>query len=155
LDKSGRIDEIFIVDDDYDMREALSAIFRTKATAPPLSPMAGLSFAWRAIKRRPVFFLIYVCPVLQGSTSSRARRQELFGADPIISAQEDVLNVVQAMRNGAFDYLEKRLDAEAIVTRSSTPSNRGGSFANVTNRPAGLTRRSGATTSLRAANARC
>jgi FixJ family two-component response regulator len=35
----------------------------------------------------------------------------------IISAQEDVLNVVQAMRNGAFDYLEKRLDAEAIVTR--------------------------------------
>ena len=35
----------------------------------------------------------------------------------IISAQEDVLNVVQAMRNGAFDYLEERLDAESVVGR--------------------------------------
>jgi FixJ family two-component response regulator len=35
----------------------------------------------------------------------------------MLSGREDVLDVVQAMKNGAFDYIEKRLDAEAIVAR--------------------------------------
>jgi two-component system response regulator FixJ len=34
-----------------------------------------------------------------------------------VSGREDILNVVTAMRNGAFDYLEKRLDANVIVAR--------------------------------------
>ena len=35
----------------------------------------------------------------------------------MLSGRDDVLDVVTAMRNGAFDYLEKRLDADTIVTR--------------------------------------
>ena len=64
--------EIFIVDDDYDMREALSAIFRKKATAPPPLPMADPSFASDAIKPPLASSSICVCPAPPGSMCSRS-----------------------------------------------------------------------------------
>jgi len=110
--------EIFIVDDDYDMREALSAIFRhegfrTAAFAD------GRSFVRLARDQDPACVLLDLCmPGMSGLDVLKELDARNYPAPIlIISAQEEVLNVVQAMRNGAFDYLEKRLDAENIVSR--------------------------------------
>ena len=118
LDKTAGIDEIFIVDDDYDMREALSSIlrkegYRTAAFAD------GISFVRLARDQTPACVLLDLCmPDLSGLEVLKEIDARNYPAPILmISAQEDVLNVVQAMRNGAFDYLEKRLDANAIVTR--------------------------------------
>jgi FixJ family two-component response regulator len=110
--------EIFIVDDDYDMREALSAIlrnagFRTAAFTD------GRSFIRLARNQTPACVLLDVC--MPGPTGLEVLKEIDAKNYPapilIVSAQEDVLTVVQAMRNGAFDYLEKRLDPVTIVTR--------------------------------------
>ena len=118
LDRIGRIDEIFIVDDDYDMREALSSIlrkegYRTAAFAD------GRSFVRLARGQTPACVLLDLCmPDLSGLDVLKEIDARNYPAPILmISAQEDVLNVVQAMRNGAFDYLEKRLDANTIVAR--------------------------------------
>jgi two-component system response regulator FixJ len=110
--------EIFIVDDDYDMREALSAIirkegYRTAAFAD------GRSFVRLARDQTPACVLLDLCmPGMSGLDVLKELDARNYPAPIlIISAQEDVLNVVQAMRSGAFDYLEKRLDGYAIVTR--------------------------------------
>jgi CheY-like chemotaxis protein len=119
LDKSGRIDEIFIVHDDYDMREALSAIFRNEGYRTAAFA-DGRSFLRLARDQAPACVLLDLCmPGTSGQDVLKELDARNYSAPIlIISAQEDVLNVVQAMRNGAFDYLEKRLDAEAIVTRA-------------------------------------
>ncbi len=118
LDRTVRIDEIFIVDDDYDMREALSSIlrqegYRTAAFAD------GRSFVRLARGQMPACVLLDLCmPDLSGLDVLKEIDARTYPAPILmISAQEDVLNVVQAMRSGAFDYLEKRLDANAIVSR--------------------------------------
>jgi len=110
--------EIFIVDDDYDMREALSAIFRTEGyhTAAFAD---GRSFIRLARDQSPACVLLDIC---MPGTSGLEVLKEIDARNypaPIlmVSAQEDVLSVVQAMRFGAFDYLEKRLEADAIVGR--------------------------------------
>ncbi len=118
LDRTGRIDEVFIVDDDYDMREALSAIFR-KEGYRTAAFADGRSFVRLARGQAPACVLLDLCmPDMSGFEVLKALDARNYPAPILmISAQEEVLNVVQAMRNGAFDYLEKRLDADAIVTR--------------------------------------
>ncbi len=118
LDRTAKMDEIFIVDDDYDMREALSSIlrkegYRTAAFAD------GRSFVRLARGQTPACVLLDLCmPDLSGLDVLKEIDARNYPAPILmISAQEDVLNVVQAMRNGAFDYLEKRLDANTIVAR--------------------------------------
>ncbi len=82
-DKSSGINEIFIVDDDYDMREALSSILRDADFAPPPLPMAARLFGLRAVKLPLVSCSISCMPGLIGSRSTqRDRRQELSGAYP-------------------------------------------------------------------------
>lgn len=111
-------DEIFIVDDHVDMREALSVIlreagFRTVAFAD------AHSFIGLARDQKPA------CVLLDLGFSGLTALDVLGEIDarnypaPILvfSDSGDVLSVVQAMRNGAFDYLEKRLDGNAIVAR--------------------------------------
>ncbi len=110
--------EIFIVDDDYDMREALSAIFR-KEGYRTAAFADGRSFVRLARGQAPACVLLDLCmPGMSGLDVLKELDARNYPAPIlIVSAQEDVLNVVRAMRNGAFDYLEKRLDAEAIVMR--------------------------------------
>jgi FixJ family two-component response regulator len=112
--------EIFIVDDDYDMREALSAIFRTEGYRTAAFA-DGRSFIRLARDQNPACVLLDLCmPATSGLDVLKEIDAKNYPAPILmISAQENVLDVVQAMRHGAFDYLEKRLDAEAIVTRVS------------------------------------
>ncbi len=110
--------EVLIVDDDYNMREALSAILRN-AGYRTAAFVDGRSFVRLARDQSPACVLLDLCmPGTSGLDVLRELDARNYPAPIlIISAQEDVLNVVQAMRNGAFDYLEKRLDAESIVAR--------------------------------------
>jgi two-component system, LuxR family, response regulator FixJ len=110
--------EIFIVDDDYDMREALSALFR-HAGYQTASFTDGRSFVHLARDQTPACVLLDICmPGPSGLDILKEIDAKYYRAPIlIISAQDDVLSVVQAMRNGAFDYIEKRLDGEAILAR--------------------------------------
>lgn len=112
--------EIFIVDDDRDMREALSTIFRTEGYRTAAFA-DGKSFVRLARDQKPACVLLDLCmPATSGLDVLKEIGAKSYPAPILmISAQENVLDVVQAMRYGAFDYLEKQLDAEAIVARVS------------------------------------
>jgi two-component system response regulator FixJ len=110
--------EIFIVDDDYDMREALSALFR-HAGYQTASFTDGRSFIHLARDQTPACVLLDICmPGPSGLDILKEIDAKTYPAPIlIISAQGDVLSVVQAMRNGAFDYMEKQLDGAMILAR--------------------------------------
>jgi two-component system response regulator FixJ len=118
FEETGMGDEIYIVDDDYDMREVLSAIFR-EAGFRTAAFTDGRSFVRLARDQKPACVLLDLhMPGPSGIEVLKEIEARNYPAPIIIlSGREDVLNVVEAMRNGAFDYLEKRLDAAAIVAR--------------------------------------
>jgi two-component system, LuxR family, response regulator FixJ len=112
------ISEIFIVDDDFDMREALTALFgnagyRARAFSD------GRSFLHTARYETPACVLLDVCmPAVSGLDILRELNARTYPA-PILmlSGQGDVVNVVQAMKCGAFDFIEKRFEGAAILAR--------------------------------------
>jgi two-component system response regulator FixJ len=110
--------EIFIVDDDHDMREVLAAMFRN-AGYNTAAFTDGRSFVRLARDQTPACVLLDLC--MPGPSGLEILNEIDAWNYPapilILSGRDDVLNVVQAMRNGAFDYIEKRLDADAIVAR--------------------------------------
>ena len=112
------VNEIFIVDDDHDMREVLTAMFRD-AGYGTAAFTDGRSFLRLARDQTPACVLLDLC--MPGPTGLEILNEIDAWNYPapilILSGRDDVLNVVQAMRNGAFDYIDKRLDADAIVAR--------------------------------------
>jgi len=112
------ISEIFIVDDDCDARDALAVAFgRAGYLATTFAD--GESFIRHARDRRPACVLLDLCmPGPSGLEVLKQLDASTYGAPILIlSGQRDVPNVVLAMKSGAFDYIEKRLDADAIVGR--------------------------------------
>lgn len=112
------ISEIFVVDDDYDMREALSAVFgnagyKTRDFAD------GRSFLRVARNEKPACVLLDICmPDPSGLDVLRDLDAKSYPAPIVVlSGRGDVLNVVRAMKYGAFDFIEKRFAANAILTR--------------------------------------
>ncbi len=112
------IREVFIVDDDYDMREALTAMFR-RAGYPTAAFTDGLSFVRLARDQTPACVLIDLCmPGYSGIEVLKELDASSYPAPVlVVSGLGDVLTVVQAIKNGAFDYIEKQLDPETIVAR--------------------------------------
>jgi len=112
------ISEIFIVDDDSDMREALSEILR-KAGYRTAAFADGMSFVHLARDYTPACVLLDLCmPDPSGLEVLRELDARNYPAPILIfSGQDDIPNVVQAVKLGAFDYVEKRLDSDAIVAR--------------------------------------
>jgi FixJ family two-component response regulator len=112
------IREIFIVEHDYELREAMAALFRGagyRATAFT----DGRSFVRMTRGQIPLCVLLDLgMPGISGVDFLREIDARTYPAPVIVvSGQDDILNVVQAMRNGAFDYIDRRLDAAAIVAR--------------------------------------
>lgn len=112
------ISEIFIVDDDYEMREALSALFRQSGFRTAAFT-DGRSFVRMTRGQTPACVLLDLCmPGPSGLDILKELDAKTYPAPIlIVSGQDDILDVVQAMRLGAFDYIEKRLDSAAIVAR--------------------------------------
>jgi FixJ family two-component response regulator len=119
MDRSGEAgtsDEIYIVDDDYDTREALSVICRN-AGYRTAAFTDGKSFVRLARDQAPACVLLDLCR--SGASGLEVLKEidaKNYGAPILIfSDRKDVVHVVTAMRNGAFDYLEKRLDADTVL----------------------------------------
>jgi two-component system response regulator FixJ len=114
----GTGDELFIVDDDPSVRDAL-ALFFTHAGFRVSTFEDGKSVIRAAHEASPACILLDI--YLSGESGMdilRALEAAHFAAPVfIITGRSDVPTAVNALRNGAADYLEKRMDAETIVSR--------------------------------------
>ncbi|HLH93886.1 MAG TPA: response regulator [Xanthobacteraceae bacterium] len=110
--------EIFIVDDDPLVRDALSTLF-AQAGYNAVSFVDGPSFVAAARERIPA------CVILDIYMPGRSGLEILKDIDApnypapifIASGRGDIPSAVEAVKSGAFDFLEKRLDAETLVAR--------------------------------------
>jgi two-component system, LuxR family, response regulator FixJ len=110
--------EIFIVDDDPEVCSALSAVF-ARARYRPTIFADGTNVVRAARIRTPI------CVLLDISMPGPSGLEILVELDArnypapifVLSGRADIPSVVEAIRTGAFDFIEKRLDAEAIYAR--------------------------------------
>jgi two-component system, LuxR family, response regulator FixJ len=110
--------EIFIVDDDPMVRDVLSEVF-AQAGYRAISFVDGASFVAAARERIPA------CVILDIYMPGRSGLEILGDLDApnypapifIASGRGDIPTAVEAIKNGAFDFIEKRLDAESLVRR--------------------------------------
>jgi two-component system, LuxR family, response regulator FixJ len=110
--------EIFIVDDDPEVRDALSLVF-TRAGYQATTFTDGMAFVRAARVRTPACVLLDICmPGPSGldiliELDARNYLAPVF----MLSGRDDIPSVVEAIRNGAFDFIEKRMDTDKIVAR--------------------------------------
>ena len=112
------VNEIFIVDDNEEYRELLAAILELEGFQVTVFP-EGTSFLREAFSRVPVcVFLDVVMPGPSGLDILKKLNARNYEA-PIflISAKRDSPVVVQAMKNGAQDFIEKPFDPYTAVLR--------------------------------------
>jgi FixJ family two-component response regulator len=111
-------DKICIVEDDRDVCDALSSVFRSAGYSTEVFT-DGRSFIRSARHETPACVLLDICmPGPSGLDILKRLDARTYPAPIlIVSGLGDVLSVVQAMRCGAFDYIEKRLDCDAIFAR--------------------------------------
>jgi two-component system, LuxR family, response regulator FixJ len=110
--------EIFIVDDDPMVRDVLSEVF-AQAGYQAISFVDGASFIAAARERIPA------CVILDIFMPGRSGLEILKDLDAsnypapifVASGRGDIPSAVEAIKNGAFDFIEKRLDAETLVER--------------------------------------
>src|ERR1700682_53057 len=110
--------EVFIVDDDPTVRDLLSEVF-AQAGFRAICFVDGASFVAAARERIPA------CVILDIYMAGRSGLDILKDIDApnypapifIASGRGDIPSAVEAIKNGAFDFIEKRLDAETLVSR--------------------------------------
>ena len=113
--------DLFIVDDDVSVRDALTAVFTLEGYR--ITRFAeGDSFLAAARQHIPACVLLDVhMPGRSGLDILRDINAQRYGAPIfVISAQGDIPMAVEAIRKGAFDFIEKPFDPEAVVTRVRT-----------------------------------
>lgn len=110
--------EIFIVDDDPAVRDALSVVFSLEGYHVT-SFAEGGAFVSAARARTPVCILLDVhMPGRSGLEILKELNAQDYPAPIfIISGQGDIPMAVEAIKNGALDFIEKPFDAETIVER--------------------------------------
>lgn len=109
---------IHIVDDDSAVRDALSVVFEVEGFSPA-GFADGASFLKAASKQTPACVLLDVhMPGKSGLDILRELNATQFPAPVfIISGQGDIPMAVQAIKDGAFDFIEKPFDAATVVDR--------------------------------------
>jgi FixJ family two-component response regulator len=112
------VGEIFVVDDDEDIREIV-AITLARQGFPVKTFEDGEAFLRVAGERAPIcVFLDIVMPQRSGLEVLQELRARRYCAPIILtSARDDVPTVVEAMRNGAHDYIKKPFDPQVVVPR--------------------------------------
>jgi len=110
--------EIFIVDDDAATRESLSLVFTIEGYQ--VKTFAdGRSFLAAARKRLPACVLLdYVMPIESGldilqEIDARSYPVPIF----IMSGYGDIPTAVEAIREGACDFLQKEMGTDAMIVR--------------------------------------
>jgi FixJ family two-component response regulator len=112
------VNEIFIVDDNEEYSELLAAILELEGFQVTVFP-EGNSFLREASSRVPVcVFLDVVMPGPSGLEVLKKLNARNY-ASPIflISARRDGPAVVEGMKNGALDFIEKPFDPYTAVLR--------------------------------------
>src|SRR5262245_864417 len=116
--ESERNEEILIVDDDATVRDSLSMLFALEGYRVTTF-MDGTSFV-SAARTRPIACVlldIYV-PGKSGLEILKDLDANSYAAPILImSAHGNIPIAVEAIKSGAFDFIEKRQDAVAIVDR--------------------------------------
>jgi two-component system response regulator FixJ len=110
--------EIFIVDDDAGVRETLTIVFSNAGYR--VSAFAdGKSFLEAAQSRVPACILLDVhMPERSGLDVLKELNAQQFPAPIlIISGQGDIPMAVEAIKNGALDFIEKPFRASDVVAR--------------------------------------
>jgi|HubBroStandDraft_6_1064221.scaffolds.fasta_scaffold1283134_1 FixJ family two-component response regulator len=110
--------EIFIVDDDPSVRDALSVVF-TLEGYHVTSFGDGSAFLTTARVRTPACILLDVhMPGRSGLDILKELNAQHYGAPIfIISGRGDIPMAVDAIKNGALDFIEKPFDAVTVVSR--------------------------------------
>jgi FixJ family two-component response regulator len=112
------IAELFIVDDDQAVRDALAVVFTLEGYH--VSSFAeGNSFLAAARGRTPSCIILDVhMPGRSGLDILRELNAQHYTAPIfIISGQGDIPMAVDAIKHGAFDFIEKPFDAESVIVR--------------------------------------
>jgi FixJ family two-component response regulator len=110
--------EIFIVDDDPAVRDALSVVL-TLENYHVTSFADGGTFLTAARTRTPSCIILDVhMPGRSGLDILKDLNAQHYPAPIlIISGQGDIPMAVDAVKNGALDFIEKPFDADTVVTR--------------------------------------
>jgi two-component system response regulator FixJ len=115
--ESGRTPELVVVDDDVAVRDALRTVFELEGFRVTVYP-DGVSFLAGIKGRKPD------CVILDVHMPGRTGLEVLNDLGPdfpapvfMISGQGDIPMAVEAIKNGAHDFLEKPFDAETVVNR--------------------------------------
>ena len=110
---------VFVVDDDEAVRDALAMLFRTAGLNVECFQSAAL-FLERAVLPRPCCLVLDIrMPGLTGLQlqdvlAERGVRLPIL----FITGHGDVPMAVRAMRNGAFDFVEKPFDDAQLLTQA-------------------------------------
>jgi len=109
---------IYIVDDDPAVRDALSVLFNMEGYVVETFS-DGDTFVNSARKSIPACVMLDVhMPGRSGIEILKALNAENYPAPIfIISGQGDIPMAVEAIRNGAFDFVEKPFSAETVLER--------------------------------------
>lgn len=115
---TGSNSELFVVDDDSHMRDLLAVVF-THEGYQVRAFAEGSSFLAAARTRTPSCILLDVhMPGPSGIDVLKELDATHYGAPVfIISAQGDIPLAVNAVKHGAFDFIEKPFDTNAVVAR--------------------------------------
>lgn len=110
--------EILIVDDDVSVCSALSLMFNSEGFEVTSFP-EGESFLAAARSRKPGCVLIDIhLPDRSGLELLKALDAQHYPAPIfVISGRGDIPMAVDAIRNGALDFIEKPFDPMSVVTR--------------------------------------
>jgi two-component system response regulator FixJ len=110
--------EIFVVDDDEAMRDALSAVLAPEGCRVTCFA-EGQSFLTAARERTPACILLDVNMPGRSGLDMLRELDALHYPAPIliVSGQRDVPTAVNAIRGGALDFIEKPIVPEAVVAR--------------------------------------
>jgi FixJ family two-component response regulator len=115
---AGSTDEVFIVDDDKGVRDTLSLVF-VNAGYQPVCFSEGSGLLAAAKSRTPVCILLDVnIPGKSGLDILKELNAQDYPAPIfIISGHGDIAMAVDAIKNGALDFIEKPFRGAAVVKR--------------------------------------
>ena len=113
--------EIFIADDEECVRDSLSSLF-TLAGYQVTTFKDGAALVLTARVRLPVCILLDICMPGQSGLDTLKQLDAANYPAPIfvISGHGDIPSAVQAIKNGACDFIEKGDNANSIVERVET-----------------------------------
>ena len=118
MQASGPSGEVFIVDDDPAVRETLSLLF-SNAGYSVVRFAEGAAFLKVAKERNPVCIILDVH--IPGKTGidilKELNAQDYPAPIFIMSGQGDIAMAVDAIKNGALDFIEKPFRGSDVVTR--------------------------------------